>query len=63
MVGCDHTSIICVRGTWYVKFEACIRLTLTLRALHGLQDNWGRFDFSRGRAGCTEGLGWGVSWS
>ena len=25
--------------------------TLTLRALHGLHDSWGRFDFSRGGRG------------
>ena len=35
------------------------RLTLTLRALQGLHDNWGRFDFSRGRGGCTAGRGCG----
>lgn len=43
-----------------MKFSDQCRLTLTLRALHGLQDNWGRLDFSRGgRVGCTGGRGWG----
>ena len=44
---------------WFWEFlKGWIRLTLTLRALHGLHDNWGRFDFSRFRVGCTGGRGW-----
>lgn len=43
---------------WQMKLELRNQLTLTLRARHGLHDNWGRFDFSRGRVGGAGGRGW-----
>ena len=58
MAGCDHTGHHL--GKRDTKHQFLRRLTLTLRALHGLQDNCGRFDFSRGgRVGWTGGRGWG----